>query len=94
MIVNSHVTGLPLLEDKTDRHHIIIKLCMVHVRIVQNYYSYRILNPSLRWYLRDRRSYTNAREDGTFGVLPSLTTLKKYKNIIPGHTWLSHDFLN
>lgn len=69
-------------------------VCLLfHAAMLKYDLCYRLLNPSLRWYLRDKGSYLTAREEGTFGNLPCATTLKKYKNLIPSKPGINNDFL-
>ena len=54
---------------------------------------YRLLNPSLRWYLRDKGSYLTAREEVKFGNLSCANTMKKYKILIPSEPGIKNEFL-
>lgn len=52
-----------------------------------------MLNPCLRWNLRNPESYAAAKAEGTFGPLPSHRTIQRYKNKVPSTPWINDRFL-
>ena len=69
-------------------------VCLLfHVSMTKYVLCYRLLIPSLRWYLRDKGSYLTAREEGKFGNLSCATTMKKYKILIPSEPGIKNEFL-
>lgn len=51
------------------------------------------LNLALRTFIRDKRSYTDMRNNLAYGRLPHPSLLKRYKNKIPQESGINHSLL-